>query len=154
MGHMPLRAVIRASDDERERCAVALRVHYEAGRLHADELEERVGRAYVATTRAELALLLRDLPPLPTLASLTAPRRSAFARTVDRVDRIMLRAHATAFGVTNGSFVAIWAAAGSDQFWPAWLLVPWAPLMAWHAASSWTVRRLVSRVPRRRITIG
>lgn len=151
---MALRAVIRCSDDERERCAVALRLHYEAGRLRDDELEDRVGRAFDATTRTDLAMLLRDLPPLPTISSLTAPTRSAFVRAVDRVDRLMLRAHATVFGVTNGSFVGIWAAAGSDQFWPAWLLVPWAPLLAWHAASSWTVRRLVARVPRRRLTAG
>jgi hypothetical protein len=155
MGRMPRGLVIRCSDDERERCAVALRLHYEAGRLDHDELEERVGRAYRATTRTDLALLLRDLPPLPTIASLTAPTRSAFARAVDRLDRVVLRAHATAFGVTNGSFVAIWAVAGAGStFWPGWLLVPWAPFMAWHAASSWTVRRLVARVPARRITAG
>lgn len=145
---------LRASDDERERCAVALRLHYEAGRLQAHELEERVGRAYDATTRTDLALLLRDLPPLPTIASLTAPTRSAFVRGIDRIDRLMLRGHATAFSVTNGSFLGIWALAGSDVFWPAWLLVPWTPLLAWHAASSWTVRRIAGRVPHRRITAG
>ena len=140
---MGYRAVIRASDDERERCAVALRAHYESGRLSAPELEDRVGAAYGATTRGELALLLRDLPALPTIASLTVRPRSAFVRALDRADRLMLRAHATAFGITNGSFVGIWALMGGGEFWPAWLLVPWAPVLAWHAGGSWTVRRLV-----------
>jgi hypothetical protein len=140
---MGYRAVIRSSDDERERCAVALRLHYESGRLSADELEERVEAAYRSRTRGELALLLRDLPALRTIASFTAPRRSAFACAVDRIDRLFLRAHATAFGVTNGSFVGIWALTGGGEFWPAWLLVPWAPFLAWHAGGSWTVRRLV-----------
>ena len=137
------RAVIRASDDERERCAVALRMHYGSGRLDDVELEERVGRAYAATTRADLAMLLRDLPPLPTIASLTLSERSAFVRGLDRLDRVMLRGHATAFGATNGSFVGIWALSGGGDFWPALLLVPWAPFMAWHAGGSFAVRRLV-----------
>jgi hypothetical protein len=135
---------IRASDEERERCAESLRGHFTAGRLEAWELEERVERAWAARTRGELAALLHDLPrEMPT-------RAPAWVRALDRVDRTLLRAHAVAFGATNGSFVAIWAVAGQGTFWPAWLLVPWAPFMAWHAGSSWTVRRLLRgrRAPR------
>ena len=150
---MPLRAVIRASDDEREACVRSLRSAFAAGRLDDAEVEERIERACRARTRPELALLLRDLPAPPRPA-----RPPGWVRAADRVDRLLLRAHATAFGVTNGSFVGIWALAGSDVFWPAWLLVPWAPFLAWHAGSSWTVRRLLRRhrprAPRRGLHAG
>jgi hypothetical protein len=53
---------VRASDDERHRVAALLEEHASAGRITLGELEERVGRAYAATTRAELAELTRDLP--------------------------------------------------------------------------------------------
>ena len=53
---------MRASDAERERAAGALRQHHADGRLDTDELEERTGRAYAATTLDELDQLFADLP--------------------------------------------------------------------------------------------
>lgn len=53
---------LRASDDERHKIAEFLGEQAAAGRLTLSELEERVGRAYAATTRAELTELTRDLP--------------------------------------------------------------------------------------------
>lgn len=55
---------VRASDEERERVAELLGEHASVGRITLGELEERVGRAYAATTRAELAALTADLPEL------------------------------------------------------------------------------------------
>lgn len=55
-------ADIRASDAERERVVEALRAAGLEGRLTADELEDRTGRALGARTRAELGRLLQDLP--------------------------------------------------------------------------------------------
>jgi Flp pilus assembly protein TadB len=55
-------SAIRASDAERERAADALRQHHADGRLNTDELEERTGRAYAATTLGELDQLFSDLP--------------------------------------------------------------------------------------------
>jgi hypothetical protein len=52
----------RASDEERERVAESLRADLLAGRLTVDEYEERLGRAYRATTRTELDQLAVDLP--------------------------------------------------------------------------------------------
>lgn len=52
----------RASDAERDRAADALRRHHADGRLSTDELEERTGRAYAATTLGELDQLFADLP--------------------------------------------------------------------------------------------
>jgi hypothetical protein len=126
----------RASDREREDCLHELRVAYEEGRLEADELERRAGRAAVAPTRGELTRLTRDLP---------RSRPPAWLRWLARVDRMLLRAHVTVFGTANGSLVALWAATGQGDFWPAWVLVPWTPLLAWHAGGSWSLRRLLRR---------
>lgn len=53
---------VRASDAERNAVVDLLSEHASAGRLTLAELEERVGLAYAARTRAELAELTRDLP--------------------------------------------------------------------------------------------
>ncbi len=53
---------IRASDAERERVVSALREHVAAGRLTLEELSERAGKAYGATTLGELEEIGRDLP--------------------------------------------------------------------------------------------
>jgi hypothetical protein len=59
------RSEVRASDAERERIVSFLRDKTAEGRLTADELDERVGRAYAAVTREELRRLVRDLPDPP-----------------------------------------------------------------------------------------
>lgn len=70
---------VRASDDERHRVVETLGDHAAAGRITLAELEERVGRAYAATNRGELAELTRDLPapPDPARAPATQGRRTA-----------------------------------------------------------------------------
>lgn len=69
---------LRASDDERHRVVDLLGEHASAGRITLSELEERVGRAYAATTRAELAELTADLPtPAKPAESEAQPRRRA-----------------------------------------------------------------------------
>jgi len=52
----------RASDADRDRVADALREHYAAGRLSADELDERLTTALNARTLGELNGVLTDLP--------------------------------------------------------------------------------------------
>ncbi|MPZ27834.1 MAG: DUF1707 domain-containing protein [Micromonosporaceae bacterium] len=68
---------VRASDDERHRVVELLGEHAAAGRITLAELEERVGRAYATTSRAELAELTRDLPALTEQAQPATPRRKA-----------------------------------------------------------------------------
>ena len=53
---------MRASDADRERAAASLTRHAQDGRLDAEELEQRLERAYAAKTVAELDELQRDLP--------------------------------------------------------------------------------------------
>jgi hypothetical protein len=60
---------LRASDADRERVAGLLREAYVEGRITPVEHEERISEAYRATTYADLAAVLRDLPVPPgTLA--------------------------------------------------------------------------------------
>jgi Domain of unknown function (DUF1707) len=53
---------VRASDDEREQTVALLQRSFADGRLTLDELEDRVGIAYAARTRAQLSGLTADLP--------------------------------------------------------------------------------------------
>ena len=131
----------RASDAEREACARTLRDHAALGRLEVHELEERLGRAYGARYRSELGALLRDLP---------RDRRGPVVRTLDRIDKLVLRAHAVSFATVNGSLVALWAVTGQGDFWPAVTIAPWSVALAWHAGGSWSVRRMLRGGPRRR----
>ena len=52
---------IRASDADRDRTAALLREHH-AGRLTAEEFNERLDKAYAAKTLGDLDQLLSDLP--------------------------------------------------------------------------------------------
>ena len=69
-------SALRASDAEREATAARLGEHHVAGRLDADELQERVEAAYSARTRAELSTLEVDLPgpPAPPARRALVPR--------------------------------------------------------------------------------
>jgi Domain of unknown function (DUF1707) len=67
---------LRASDADRERVAEVLRTAAAEGRLHLDELDERLAGVYAARTYAELEPLTHDLPthqaPAPTPPGLPA----------------------------------------------------------------------------------
>jgi hypothetical protein len=110
-------ASIRVADADRERLAEELREHMLAGRLTPDELEERLGRAYAATTRGELDALKADLPMgLATLEGALAARKVKLRR------RLVQEAGGAA-GVSLVC-VGIWAAAGaSGSFWPVWVIL-------------------------------
>ena len=56
----------RVSGTEREQALTDLSAHFEAGRLHSFEYEDRRGRAGDATVRSELDALFTDLPSLRT----------------------------------------------------------------------------------------
>jgi Domain of unknown function (DUF1707) len=69
--------LMRASDADRERVAEVLRTAASEGRLHLDELDERMAAVYAARTYAELEPLTHDLPTahhLPTPHAGPAPR--------------------------------------------------------------------------------
>jgi len=57
-----LPGAMRASDADRDQVVSDLSEHFKAGRLTAEELDERTGRALAARTGGELRELLADLP--------------------------------------------------------------------------------------------
>jgi hypothetical protein len=95
---------MRASEAEREATVAELRAHAATGRLDADELEERVGAAFAARTREELADLSDDLPALP---------EREFGQ------------HLRVFVAVQLMLVAIWALTGAGYFWPVWPFMGW-----------------------------
>jgi hypothetical protein len=66
---------LRASRADRERAIGTLKAAFVQGRLTKDELDERVGRALVPLTYAELAALTGDLPA--GLAAARPPREAS-----------------------------------------------------------------------------
>jgi hypothetical protein len=109
---------LRASDAERERVAEHLRAAAGEGRLSADELEERLERAFGARTEGELTPLLADLP------AATGPSPPAPARDRRR-RRGPDRDHLRAYIAVNVMLVAIWALTGAGYFWPIWPILGW-----------------------------
>jgi hypothetical protein len=108
---------IRVSDAERESLVEELHEHTVAGRLTAEELEERLGTVYAARTRADLDVLRADLP-----VSAVAARRVL----VERKSRLRRRLVQEAGGSAVASLVcvAVWIASGaSGNFWPIWVIV-------------------------------
>lgn len=60
---------VRVGDADREAVAAQLREHYADGRLMLDELNERLDQVFAAKTRADLMVVLRDLPHAPQPAT-------------------------------------------------------------------------------------
>jgi hypothetical protein len=127
---------LRASDEDRERTARSLRAHFAAGRLPADEFEQRVAKVYAARTRRELARLLSDLP---------ADRLGRAMRSLYFGQRTALRYHAATYVAVNGTLLGVWELAGHGLFWPGLVLAPMTAILGLHAA--------ISRVLRRRLQI-
>jgi hypothetical protein len=82
-------STFRASDEDRERVAESLRGDLLAGRLTVDEYEERLARAYRATTRADLDALAADLPRERVLA----PRRRRRPLAGNRPFSVRIESH-------------------------------------------------------------
>lgn len=108
---------LRVSDEEREAAIDELREHTVAGRLSAEELDERLGAACRAKTRADLDALRADLP-----VSSAAAKRALSARRSHLRRRLVQEAG----GSLTASLVcvAIWIAAGATGgFWPIWVII-------------------------------
>jgi hypothetical protein len=110
-------SALLASDRDREQAAERLRAAAAEGRLTAEELEERLERAFSARTEAELAPLVGDLP----LAGDPAPPPARVRRRRRGPDPDHLRAYIA----VNVMLVAIWALTGAGYFWPIWPILGW-----------------------------
>jgi len=108
---------LRVADADREQLADELREHVVAGRLTDEEFEERVGRAYRASTRGELDALKADLPMSPATLQRALRSRRAHLR------RRLLQEGGGGVGV-SAVCVAVWVADGaSGSFWPIWVIL-------------------------------
>jgi len=108
---------LRVADADRERLVEELHEHTVAGRLSAEEFEERIGAAYRATTFADLAALRADLPPSASSVQLELSKRKS---------RLRRRLFQEAGGSLSASAVCVgvWIAAGAQgAFWPAWVIL-------------------------------
>ncbi len=107
---------LRVADDEREQLVDELREHAGAGRLTSEELEDRVGGAYKASTRADLDALRADLPVSSTSVKRALVKRKSHLR------RRLAQEAGGSLGVSALS-VGIWLASGPPaEFWPGWVI--------------------------------
>ncbi|HEX5308590.1 MAG TPA: DUF1707 domain-containing protein [Solirubrobacteraceae bacterium] len=114
---MPDPDQLRVSDADRQRLADELHEHTVAGRLTAEEYEERLGAAYEARTRADLDAQRSDLPVSTVAAKL------ALAERKTKLRRRLVQEASGSIAV-SAVCVAIWLAAGvQSAFWPAWVIV-------------------------------
>ncbi len=138
---------IRASDDDRERAVALLSEHHAAGRLTAEEFNERMDKAYAAKTLGDLDELMSDLPAIDLYrlpdASLPPHYRrqipghgfhmeaaggAAIARPHGRFSPAWTAAWSSWFTVTMVCFV-IWGLSGAGYLWPLWIAGPWGAVM-------------------------
>jgi hypothetical protein len=109
---------LRVADADREQLVEELREHAGEGRLNAEELEQRIGHAYRATTRADVDAVRADLPVSSKSVALALRKRKGQLR------RRLAQEAGGALGV-SALAVGIWLLAGghhSGQFWPAWVI--------------------------------
>jgi hypothetical protein len=107
---------LRVADADREEAVEELREHALAGRLTAEELEDRIGGAYRALTRADLERLKVDLPVSSTTVARALTKRKGQLRR---------RLAQEAGGATAVSAICsgAWVAAGAHGgFWPGWVI--------------------------------
>ncbi len=107
---------LRVADADREQAVEELREHALAGRLTAEELEERIGAAYCATTRADLDQIKVDLPVSSTTIARALTKRKAQLRR-------RLAQEAGGSLTLSAIFSGAWVAAGAHgPFWPGWII--------------------------------
>lgn len=109
---------LRVADADREQLVDELREHALAGRLTAEELEERIGGAYSATTRGQLDALRADLPVSSGSVKLALVKRKGQLR------RRLAQEAGGSLGV-SALAVGIWLLTGGHhhgEFWPAWVI--------------------------------
>ena len=109
---------IRASDADRDQAAAALREHMAAGRLTADEFDERLDKVYAAKTLGELDDLMADLPA-------TGPDRLP-GISPDHLGPAPLPQPAAGAIAPGGRLSPAWRAA-----WGSWLAVSLCTFVIW-----------------------
>jgi hypothetical protein len=97
-------SALRAADAERQAAATQLQDHFTVGRLTWEELDERLGLAWAARTRGELAVLFTDLPA-PIAPQIPEPRSRFRLRRDPRL--LLMVVLAAALVVLTRGFVLV-----------------------------------------------
>jgi uncharacterized protein DUF1707 len=119
-------AAMRASDADRDAVLSDLSEHFQAGRLTAEEFDERAGQTLAARTWGELKDLLRDLP-----ATRPGPRvPAAAASSGTRPERLSGRRAPVPIPVLVGIGIAIAVSVGIAHGWG----LLWLVFAAWFIA--------------------
>jgi hypothetical protein len=115
---------MKASDADRDAVLADLSEHFQAGRLTADELDDRTGRALTARTWGELGDLLQDLPASP--AGPAGPRVPVTAPTGVLPQRLPGRTVLVPIAVLAGIAIAVAMSAGTGhaRWGILWLVIP------------------------------
>jgi len=120
-------AQLRAGDADRDAILTQLTEHFGAGRLTAEEFDERSGQALTARTFGELNELMCDLPrirdPLPEHRPPPAPRGTGY------LDALIPVGVAIAF-VTSAVTIGT-----PHHDWFPWWIVPLVLILIWKAVS-------------------
>jgi len=115
---------IRISNAEREQALSALAEHHAAGRLDANEYEDRRGRATDAVVRREISELFTDLPePHPQLGASVAAAAPSASAPQTTLPPASTRSKLARTLVSLSPFIAL-AAFFLTRQWLAFLLVP------------------------------
>ena len=134
---------IRASDEDRDRAAAALREHLAVGRLTLEEFNDRLDQAYAARTTGELDQLMTDLPGADLQQLPGGPARGPAGGPLSprppsgwparagpgRLSPAWRAAWGSWLAISLGTFV-IWILSGaSGGLWFLWVAVPLGALM-------------------------
>jgi hypothetical protein len=124
---------MRASDNDRDRVAEALREHVAQGRLSVDEFNERLELVYQSKTYGDLAKLTSDLPDTD-LHSLPAQARPVPARKPSGGAHKGLKAAWAAWAMVSAINWTIWLIVSVTSFsfiypWPIWVMGPWGAVL-------------------------
>ena len=133
-----MREPVLVTDEERLRAAADLEAAAAAGILTLGELDVRLRDVWSARTQADVAVLVRDLPP----EWLRARRRAeAAARAMDRARR-ELPGRVRSWLLLTALLVGIWAlTTPGGYFWPIWPLLGTAPCLLGSMAAARGPRR-------------
>ncbi|MFI5711681.1 DUF1707 domain-containing protein [Kribbella sp. NPDC051620] len=129
----------RFTEADRDKIAGRLRDAFADGRLDQPEFSSRLDQLYAVQTYGELEPLVRDLPPVrtyqtPAMVQNTtpAPAPGEFPERQKQKQGKSLVALGGGFGGIVLLNVVIWFVIGIGNgghwpnFWPVWLLIPWA----------------------------
>jgi Domain of unknown function (DUF1707) len=102
------RGRMRASNADREQAIDTLKAAFVQGRLAKDEFDLRVGQAFAARTRVELAAVTAKLPAEPTTAKPPTPARAQSQPPVLRPGSVITVATTVCAGVWMFGFLVPW----------------------------------------------